>query len=406
MPPTAPLSDFSLNPRALLDEAAQDAAAGAAPASVVDAAAGGAPSFTLSAAAGAAPASVVDAAAGGTPSFTLRAAASPPPFTFDAFVGGADGPPAPWELHPREADLYWPVLRPLPAPPARHHRSGDTQPAGLQTAHNQRPAPFGGPDPRDSVLFGPVRQPPARGRPGAEGHSDASLFVLPTASLPAWTVLPHARSPSGGADLAALSELLPPTLLRWSSTPVSPLQQHEGGTTRPWRQSPPALQAPNDGVVDVRHQGGGRPTTGYPAPRVQRPDEGPWRPLNVWNDSSPPFSPSGPWRGGEHPYVGLGRLRGHLPPRLRTAPPYETLTPTRLTPAQAADAECCLSLEPLAALAQPVAVRAGQAVHLFEYTWLMRHWVRPGQQTNPTNRQPLSTADMLRVLTNGDEEWA
>lgn len=380
MPPTAPLSDLSMNLQALLDEAAQGLAADAAPA----------------------PAS---GAATMVPSITLGAAAnSSPPHTFGAsdFLGGADGPPAPWELPPREADLYWPVLRPLPAPPARSMRSSNTQPAGRETGHSQRPAPFGGPDPRDSVLFEPRQQGLDGGRRDAAEDAAASFFTLPPASLPAWALSPHAGAPSMGADLAVLGDLVTPTpapsLLRWLSADLFALRENEGGST--------ALPSPNDGAVSVHYLGGDRLPTEPIGPLLQQPGEGPWRPSNVWDDNSPPLSFRGPWRGGEQPYAGLGGLRGHLPPRLRTAPPYETLTPTRLTPAQAAEAECCLSLEPLAALVQPVAVRAGQAVHLFEYTWLMRHWVRPGQQTNPTNRQPLGTAGMLRVLTDGGEQGA
>lgn len=374
MPPTAPLSDFSTSPRALLDEAAEGVAAGAAPSPTPAAAESVAPSLALGA---------------------------------SAYLDGVDGPPAPWELPPREADLFWPVLTPLPAPPARHGRGGNAQPARREAGHSQRPAPFGGPDARDGVLLHQFLQDPALDQRDASEGADASTSVLPPVTLPTWAPSPAADAPFSGADFAGRSDpatVTPaPTWLRWLAAVASPLQEGEGGTTTPRRQGSPTLSTPNDGPMDVHYLGGDRLTTQPLGPQVQRPGEGPWRPHNVWDDSPVPLSFGGPWRGGDRPYVGLGGPLGHLPPRLRTAPPYETLTPTRLTPAQAADAECCLSLEPFAALAQPVAVRAGQAVHLFEYTWLMRHWVRPGQQTNPTNRQPLSTADMLRVLSDGAE---
>lgn len=80
------------------------------------------------------------------------------------------------------------------------------------------------------------------------------------------------------------------------------------------------------------------------------------------------------------------------------APNYASLLATTLTAAEAEDALCPLSLEPLEVLEAPVAVRCGAAVHVFEFSWLMDHWTQPGCQNNPVNRQPLEVEAMLRVV--------
>lgn len=78
------------------------------------------------------------------------------------------------------------------------------------------------------------------------------------------------------------------------------------------------------------------------------------------------------------------------------APAYEACAPTQLTRQQQAQDVCCVTKEPFAEIERPVAVRTGNAVHLFGYARLAEWW--QDHQTNPATTLPLPAADWLRVL--------
>jgi hypothetical protein len=86
-------------------------------------------------------------------------------------------------------------------------------------------------------------------------------------------------------------------------------------------------------------------------------------------------------------------------------PFWHALAQTHLSAAEVREyPQCIVTLAPIEELAQPVAIRVGNAVHVFDYdalaTWLGSQFV----PTNPANRQRISIEDILRVSNDFSAE--
>jgi hypothetical protein len=76
--------------------------------------------------------------------------------------------------------------------------------------------------------------------------------------------------------------------------------------------------------------------------------------------------------------------------------PYARLTPLLVTQEEISGVECGILYASFAEIEQPVAVKTGAIIHIFEYAALLRHWQDHG--TNPSTTRELSLQDILRVV--------
>jgi hypothetical protein len=79
------------------------------------------------------------------------------------------------------------------------------------------------------------------------------------------------------------------------------------------------------------------------------------------------------------------------------ATPYSALPITHLQESEKDEAMCCISLLPLDALQQPVAVRRGVAVQVYEWAYL-KHWFQLRLNQDPTTRQVVSVDSLFRIV--------
>jgi hypothetical protein len=76
---------------------------------------------------------------------------------------------------------------------------------------------------------------------------------------------------------------------------------------------------------------------------------------------------------------------------------YRRLKPTVLTPQERAQANCCITLQPLDALTQPTAVRAGRAVQVYAFDALLKA-LHTCPQRGPQTPDGVPITDILRVV--------
>lgn len=80
---------------------------------------------------------------------------------------------------------------------------------------------------------------------------------------------------------------------------------------------------------------------------------------------------------------------------------------------QAAEESCCITMESVESISEPVGLRSGDVVHFFDYDALKRSWLAPAiadpfmpspGPCNPLTRQEVRPSELIRVVVTPGEE--